>query len=388
MASTSNQPTITHLLALGSLRNWLRLLRENGGVDRPFWGRAAFITAVSTLTAPLRWYERGRYNRAIARTPLQDPVFILGHWRSGTTNLHYLLSQDQQFGFVTMFQMVAPELLFVGEKVLKPAFARVTPSKRPIDNLPLSIDGAQEEEFGLATMSPHALYHCWFFPRSLERYLTTYALFENVAPRVIREWKSAYQWMLRKAVLNSGGKRLLIKNPSNTARIRQLLELFPDARFVHIYRDPYRVFLSMRYMMTINYAALQLQTISSEQIEANVLRIYEAVMRQYLRDRELIPAERLVEIRFEDLERDPLGELRRVYDRLDLPGFDAATPAFQAYIDSLRGYQKNALQLGNADIDKVNRHWGFAFDALGYQRMIPGQIAQPETEQALAAGST
>lgn len=387
MTATTKQPGITHLLALGSFRNWLRLLREHGGVDRPFLKRALFITGVSAFTAPLRLYEHLRYDRAVAQTPLRAPVFILGHWRSGTTNLHYLMSQDQQFGFVTMFQMVAPELLFVGERVLKPAFAKITPTKRPIDNLPLSMDGAQEEEYGLATMSPHSLYHCWFFPRKLDHYLQTYALFDTVAPRVIAEWKATYRSMLQKAALHSGGRRLLIKNPTNTARIRQLLELFPDARFVHIYRDPYRVFLSMRYMATINYAASQLQTISPEEIEHNVLRIYEAVMQQYLRDRALIPAEQLVEVRFENLERDPLGEIRRVYDQLDLPGFEAATPAFQAYIDGLRGYRKNPLELGDDDVAKVNRHWGFAFDALGYDRLTPGSAATSQAD-TLAVGAS
>lgn len=380
MTSTANKQAtgkadVTHLLALGSFRNWLRLARRNG-VDRAFWRRALFITAVSALTAPLRLYERARYNRAVDRAPItQPPIFILGHWRSGTTNLHYLMSQDPQLGYITMFQMVAPDMLFVGERVIKPAFAKVTPTKRPIDNLPLSIDGAQEEEFGLATMSPHSFYHCWFFPRQMEHYLQTYAVFSNTAPQVVAEWNRHYLHLLRKATLNMGGKRLLIKNPTNTGRIRQLLELFPDAKFVNIVRDPYRVFLSMRYMVTVNYNSLQLQAITPEQIEENVLHIYEEVMQQYLRDRALIPPENLVEVRFEDLEQAPLAEVERVYTQLGLPGLAEARPGFQAYVDSLRGYKKNPLNLSDADIARVNERWGFAFDAWGYERQIPGASA-------------
>lgn len=360
-----------HLLALGSFRNWLRLVRENG-VDREFRKRALFITMASALTAPLRMYERARYNRAVARTPIEHaPIFILGHWRSGTTNLHYLMSQDPQLGYITMFQMIAPDMLFIGERMIKPAFARLTPNKRPIDNLPLSMDGAQEEEFGLAALSPHSFYHCWFFPRRLEHYLQTYALFNTATPQVVEQWKLVYFTMLRKATLHMGGKRLLIKNPTNTGRIKQVLALFPDAKFVNIVRDPYRVFLSMRYMVTVNYQVSQLQTVTPAEIEEHVLRIYETVMQQYLRDRALIPPENLVEIRFEDLEQAPMAEVERVYARLGLPGFAEARPGFQAYIDSLRGYQKNPLKLSNDDIAKVNERWGFAFDAWGYERRAP-----------------
>lgn len=43
--SDLNQP-----LALGSFRNWLRLLRADGGVDRKFLRRAAVVSALSLLT--------------------------------------------------------------------------------------------------------------------------------------------------------------------------------------------------------------------------------------------------------------------------------------------------------------------------------------------------
>ena len=33
-------------------------------------------------------------------------------------------------------------------------------------------------------------------------------------------------------------KRIVLKSPAHTARVRVLLELFPKARFVHIIRDP------------------------------------------------------------------------------------------------------------------------------------------------------
>ena len=81
-----------------------------------------------------------------------------------------------------------------------------------------------------------------------------------------------------------------------------------------------------------------------------------------------------MEVRFEDLEADPLSEMRRIYDTLGLTGFDESEPALRAYIDSVSGYEKNSYQLDTDAIEKVNRHWGFAFDQWGYERIetVPG----------------
>ena len=44
----------------------------------------------------------------IAKTEMPDPVFILGHWRSGTTLLHGLMAQDDQFAYPRIYQVSNP----------------------------------------------------------------------------------------------------------------------------------------------------------------------------------------------------------------------------------------------------------------------------------------
>ncbi len=110
--------------------------------------------------------------------------------------------------------------------------------------------------------------------------------------------------------------------------------------------------------------------------EAFILSFYGRLLQRFLADRALIPAEHLVEVRFEDLEEQPLDEIRRVYDRLALPGFAQAEPRFRSCLDSVAGCEKNEY-----DVDvvaKVNEHWDFAFDEWGYQRVEPSSLDQPE----------
>jgi D-3-phosphoglycerate dehydrogenase len=162
-ASDCQQP-----LAFGSCRNRLQLLRDNGGIEREFWRRAAFVSLASLATAPLRFYERRRYHGAVRRHALETPpVFVIGHWRSGTTHLHNLLCQDTCFGYVTTYQAIAPDLLFVGERTLKPLLRRVAPTRHAMDDVILSLDGPQEKELHVK-VAPSSLYtvgrHAWPCP--------------------------------------------------------------------------------------------------------------------------------------------------------------------------------------------------------------------------------
>jgi hypothetical protein len=364
----SDAVNFQHPLLMGSFRNWVKVLRANE-VDRRFSSRALSVSLVSLLTSPLRLLERVRWRRAIAATPIvAPPIFILGHWRSGTTHLHYLLCKDPALGHMSTFQAVAPELMFIGARTLKPAFAPWVPSVRPMDGMSFSIDVPQEDEVAVANMTPYSFYHQWSFPRMGVRYLEQYGMFDGVPEAVVNEWKRVYVEVLRKTTLAMGHRRLVLKNPINTARVKLLLELFPDAKFIHIHRNPYDVFLSTLHLYEKALPAAQLQAVSRAEIESNILHIYEGIMRRFLAQRALIPAGNLVEVRFEHLEASPLAQLRRLYEALQLPGWEAAEPAFVEYLDSQVGYRKNQYSLTPEIIDTVNRHFAFALDAWDYPR--------------------
>jgi omega-hydroxy-beta-dihydromenaquinone-9 sulfotransferase len=367
MSQISRTSMMRHPFAFGSFRSWLRLLGDSGGVDRAYIGRLSFVLLMSLLTGPLRLYERARYREVIETLTLPEPpIFILGHWRSGTTYLHYLLAQDRNFGYVSTFQGIAPDLVFVGDRTLKPVFAKGMPPTRIIDNMSIALDGPQEEEYAIAGISPYSFYHHWTFPRKARDYFSKYVLFQDVPASVIRQWQEIYLTVLRKAALHAGNQQLLLKSPVNTARIRLVLAMFPHAKFIHVYRNPYVVFLSTRNMLQKLLAIAQLQTISLAEIEADILLFYRIMMQTYLAERALIQPGNLVEVKYEDLEAQPLNAVHRVYQSLDLPGFADAEAAFRAFIASQAGYQKGTYELSDEVIAKVNRHWGFALEAWEY----------------------
>jgi hypothetical protein len=373
MTQKSRPPLNEHPLAMGSLSSWLRLLQQSDGIDRAYLPRVIFVCLSTALTSPLRFAERLRYGHRVAETRVHPaPLFILGHWRSGTTHLHNMLCRDENMGYVSTFQAIAPGFSLVAEGWLKPFMAwwasRAHPT-RLIDNIPLSFDAPQEEEFAIANSSPCSSMHVFSFPRQAGTFFERYALFQHVDGQAYAEWKRVYMDILRKATLGSNGKRVVLKNPANTGRIPTLLELFPQAKFIHIYRNPYKVFLSTRFVYNTILPTSQVQSINPDQIDEYILDFYSRLMHKYLLDKDSIPPNNLIDVRFEDLEIEPVGQLRRIYDHLDLPGFNDLEKSLNAYLDSIAGYQKNRYILDKVIIEKVNQRWGFAFDAWGYQRL-------------------
>ncbi len=354
----------------GSAANILRIFRGNE-IEPSYYPRAITSLAFSLIAEPFRLWEHVKYDSAVKGTEVKQPVFILGHWRSGTTHLHNLMCQDPRIGYVTTYQGVFPELLGSGW-LFKTFMKAVMPEKRASDNVALSADFPQEEEFALGNMNPYGFYNFWFFPKRTREYYERHVEFRGMNEKEISRWKSDYIRLIKKALIYTKRSAFISKNPPNTARIRMLLEMFPDAKFIHIYRNPVTVFVSTRKLIQSTMPAIQFQDISGKEIENNILWIYDRMMRTYLRDRSLIPKENLVEVRFEDFEKAALSELEKIYAMLRMPGFQTSKNAFDSYIQSQKSYAKNKYGMPEETVKKILKQWKFAMDEWNYS--IPDNV--------------
>lgn len=347
---------------------WWNLLCENRfAVDPPYWHRAAFVTLVSLLNSYYRRKEERRYGEAVRQVELvHPPLFILGHWRSGTTLLHYLLAQDtEQFAYANTYQVVNPNTFLCTEEVNSRRFAAFVPAKRPMDNMRLGFDTPQEDEFAPLLLTFRSLYLGITFPRREDHY-SRYLTFHDVPRAEIEEWQGALLWFFKKLTWKYG-RALLIKSPPHTARIRWLLEMFPQARFVHIHRDPYRVFQSQRHYFDTAVWYTYLQRPYVDRIDEGILRRYNVLYEAFFADRPKIPDGHYHELRFEDLERDPVAEVKRIYEHLGLAGFQQFEPKLQAYVSSLDGYAKNEYPpLDDDSRRRVAREWAKSFEVWDY----------------------
>ncbi|MCH9675103.1 MAG: sulfotransferase [Gammaproteobacteria bacterium] len=355
------------MVGFARFSNILRLWRFVLQIHPRFVLRAGLISVTSLAIAPLNWYERIRFGKRIESEIIREsPVFIIGHWRSGTTHLHNLMARDERFATVSMFQALMPECSLVSRRWLAPIMAKIVPLKRPMDNMQWPMDAPQEEEIPLAKMYPYAFYTQFLFPKRTIEFFRRFVLLEGASQKLTAELKTVFKRLLKIASLHGDGKRLLLKNPVNTARIPLLLELFPDAKFVYIHRCPHEVFRSTRSLHRKLHVFTALQPMETEAAQSTILELYELLMHSYLKHRDLIPEGNLVEVRFDGLEADPLGELERIYDRLSLASFAEARDRVEQYVSSQRDYQKNQFSASTEDMALVEQRWRFAFEAFGY----------------------
>lgn len=339
------------------------------GCDARYLPRALGVGGLCLLRQPVFWYESVRYRNQINDQSLpESPVFVVGHWRSGTTHLQNLLSLDPKFASVTLREASMPHDFLTLGRLIEKSLKKSIPDKRLMDNVAVNIDSAWEEELALVSSSPLSFYHVSFYPRGNERIFRDSILFDGDRAELIEQWRRDYLWFLKKVALVKGGKRFLLKNPANTARIHHLLQIFPDAKFIHIKRDPYQVFRSTVHLYYEAQKEWGFHRVSREAIVQHVLASYPLLMESYFKNVSAIPSGNLAELRFEDLEENPLETIRNAYRDAGLPGYSDAEPPICAHLKATEGYVKNPHSLSPDEKALVEKHWSRWFDELGYEK--------------------
>jgi hypothetical protein len=346
--------------------DWLRVLRQNRFRVAPrYWPRAAAITLSSLLNSVQARWEEWRYGGKICKAKVHPPLFILGIWRSGTTHLHNLLARDARFACPNTYQVFFPRTFLSTERAGARVLGFFMPRRRPQDNVAMRIDEPQEDEFALCSLTGHSVMLGWAFPHNRDFY-DRYLTFRNVPRAEVAEWQGALAYFVQKLSFKHG-RPIVLKSPAHTCRIQLLLETFPDARFVHIRRNPLAVFQSTLHMYhkVLPYWSLQRPDLSA--LEDYIARQYREVYDAFFDERELIPSGRFHELAYESLETDPVGQLRSLYETLSLPDFAPAEAAVRQYLASLSDYRKNAFSELNVELrQRLSREWRRCFEAWGY----------------------
>ena len=336
-------------------------------IGKGYRGKYTLTKYICRLMSLFAAIQDRRYASTLQEQPLRhDPVFILGHWRSGTTFVHNVMACDKHFGYCTTYQTVFPHLMMWGQPFFKKTMSWLMPDHRPTDNMELSVDLPQEEEFALGNMTACNYYNFWFFPQSMQEYADKYLLMNDITDDELHEFEEAFIKLIKVSLWNTGGTQFLSKNPPHTGRVRELVKLFPNAKFIYLMRNPYTVFESTRSFYNNTIKPLMLQPISPEELERNILSIYAKLYHKYEADKSCIPAGNLIEVKFEDFEADAMAMTQKIYETLSIPGFDEARPAIEAYVGGKKGYKKNKYKYDQRTVQLVQDNWSFALNDWDY----------------------
>ena len=367
----NKKPYVTnHILSGSSLANFLRLLADNKyDVERKYWPKLVKSFLIILLSFPNFLLEKLLFNSKIRKTNVKSPVFILGYPRSGTTYLMYLLSLDKQFAFCRTYECLGPHVIFTFGRVLRFIAKIAMPAIRPMDNMPLGATLPKEEEFAVGNMGVESMTNALYFPKNFSNYFNRFVLFQG-KPKEKLNWKRNHLFLLKKLTLKNRGKQLLLKSPFDTGRIKEILELYPDAKFIHIYRHPFAVYSSNEKLYESVLPQIAFHKVSNSIMEQHVLYTYKAMYQKYFADKLFIPPKNLIEFSYEQFIGNEPDLLKHVYAQLGLNGFGIMEPIYMEELKRNSQYQTNKYRLNSKQELQVYERWKFAFDAFGYNNTL------------------
>jgi omega-hydroxy-beta-dihydromenaquinone-9 sulfotransferase len=345
---------------------WIRLLIHNRlAVYWLYWYIAIIVTFVSLGHTLLRFLQALVYSGRVRRTEIkQAPIFILGHWRTGTTLLHELLVLDQRHGYPTTYECLEPNHFLLTENVITRWMPFLVPSRRPMDNMAAGFDRPQEDEFALCMLGLPSPYLTIAFPNRPPQG-QDYLDLGQVSEGKLRKWKQKFLTYLKQLTYRHR-RRLVLKSPPHSARIPIFKDMFPEAIFVHIVRDPYVVFPSTLKLWRTLYSLHGLQKPTFAGLEEQVLNTFVRLYDRLEEGKKLLSPGQFYELRYEDLVRDPIREMEKLYDHFKLGDFDKVLPRLRDYLARTEGYETNQYELTPQQRQEVTRHWEKVIRRYGY----------------------
>ena len=353
-----------------STSNIVRLLIQNKFKVHPkYWPRLWYNVALSIICMPLRMIERLRFNRRVNKHQLEeDPIFILGHWRSGTTFMHYLFAKDERNGLVTNIEVFAPQFFLAFPKITRKLIVFSLPETRPMDEIHMNADLPGEEEHSLGTYDKYGFFPGQIFPQNLMTY-AKYLTFKDAKPKDLRRWKKRFQFFIKKVAYKNNSKRLILKNPANTYRVQYLQEMYPNAKFIHLYRNPYEVYSSSLKFHLDSYEIFALHNWDVDETWDNVIKIYKEVYEDFDERISSVPKENWLDVRYEDFIKNPLETMKEIHTKLNIPGFEEAKDKYQEYLDENKDYKPRVHNFSDKLIRKVNDNCQFILDKYDYEKI-------------------
>lgn len=273
---------------------------------------------------------------ALARVDMREPVFMVGHARSGTTLTHRLMSQDEgRFSSMLLWECYFPSLLqkklirwgaAFDERYLGGALSRLA------DRYDDWRYGAYRHMHEMGLRHPDeddiVLYYSmasgfWITKMPYMGELDFYEM-QHWPEHKRRRINEFYRDCVRRQLyLNGADKTHLAKNPLWSGRVESLIAAFPDARFVVNVRDPRDTIPSLLKLMRGSWKALGWD----EARQAECLRILaNQSWNTYLHPLEALerhPEVKGAVVDYRDLTSDPAATIERIYEDLDIPMTDA-----------------------------------------------------------------
>ena len=347
-----------------SLEAWARLSGKlEPGRARLSWRTRAAYRFSGACYSFLRRVQHQSHADALNAVTIAPPLFLMGFWRSGTTFLHELFCCDARFGFPSTYACLNPSHFLLAERVISARAARQE-TRRPMDAMQYSWGSPQEDEFALLALGAPSPYEALLVP-SLMRNARLLVDLQSRAIEEQQRWTEAIQYFMRLLTVQQG-KPMVLKSPPHGFRLPLLPQLFPGSRYVVIERNPFEVFASNLKLWRTLLNMYSLESFSMEDVETFVLAAYLLHEEAITAGERVLQPGSLARVRYEDLVKNPIKEIARLYGELSLGDFEPVRPRIERHLAGVAGHTRNSFRLSETQKRRIEEVWGKTILGKGY----------------------
>jgi hypothetical protein len=161
---------------------------------------------------------------------------------------------------------------------------------------------------------------------------------------------------------------MVLKSPPHTGRIAAILERYPDAKFVHIHRNPYSIFPSTKNLWMRLSKDEGAQRPSGVGMDDYIFDSLNTMYDAFEEDVQQLKPDQYCEVAYKELTARPLESLEKIYRDLDLGGFENVQSTFEAFAATQKSYKKNKFEMASELKEEIASRWSRYFERYGYEK--------------------
>jgi hypothetical protein len=273
-------------------------------------GKIALRTNVlHTLCSRLHMERDRQLYPDIAQQDIREPLFIVGLPRGGTTLLHILLAADPDHRSPLMWEVMTPSppTLYDEKRRIRRAtqscnyFRWLAPTFHHVHAM-----GAELPQECVGLMTPTFM---------SDQFDTMYHVPSYRAWFLRQDLRPAYQYhrrFLQHLHFRRAGRRWVLKAPTHMFALPALLSVYPDALFVQTHRTPVEAIASVSSLITILRSAFS-NAVDPFTVCRDAIQYWSETMEKFLQERDRLANERICDIDYDEIRRDPIGVIRQIY---------------------------------------------------------------------------